>query len=333
MVLPSLRGALGDWVYYSTLMSAQQIAEWIEPAKDIRENEKLDEVLQRDLKERKKQIAKYLLTDKSRFFNSIIVGVWGGLPDWAEFDLSKAKDIFENSEQIKVVKESIGLLIFNGDEKMFAVDGQHRAAGIKIASLDNKKEILNEDQFSVIFIAHNDDSLGKKRTRKLFSDINKKAKPVQEGDKIIIDEEEICPIVTRRIYAEYPLFNNGSLIDLTEKAELEKGDITHFTNLIGLNKTHKTLKKLFKKAKNTNEYDEVNVIAFKQIVLNYYDFVFNSVNDYKNFFVEKTLSLKDAREDNKYILFRPIGLSLITKLYVHYNSVAQLEFFKKISTK
>ena len=43
----------------------------IKPVKNIREHKNLDEVLQRDLKDRKKAIAKYLLTDKSRFFNSI----------------------------------------------------------------------------------------------------------------------------------------------------------------------------------------------------------------------------------------------------------------------
>lgn len=75
LILPCLRGVIGDWVYYSSLMTASQINDWIQTAKDIREAKSLDEELQRDLKERKKDIAKYLLNDKSRFFNSIIVGI------------------------------------------------------------------------------------------------------------------------------------------------------------------------------------------------------------------------------------------------------------------
>ena len=48
---PCLRGVMGDWVYYSTLMNAQQIKARILKAKDIREAKGLDDYLQRDLKE------------------------------------------------------------------------------------------------------------------------------------------------------------------------------------------------------------------------------------------------------------------------------------------
>ena len=130
LILPCLRGLIGDWVYYSTLMTAEQISNWIKTAKDIREAKTLDEELQRDLKERKKQIAKYLLADKSRFFNSIIVGVFDGIPDWREFDLSKAQEEYTDQFNSKYFKESLGLMVFNGDEKMFAIDGQHRVAEI-----------------------------------------------------------------------------------------------------------------------------------------------------------------------------------------------------------
>jgi DNA sulfur modification protein DndB len=167
-------------------MNASQINNWIQTAKDIREAKSLDEELQRDLQDRKKNIAKYLLKDNSRFFNSIIVGIFDGVPDWREFDLKTVRDEYSEYIDIKSLKESIGLMIFNGTEKMFAIDGQHRVAGIQLAYQEDVlgENKLEDDQFSVIFVAHIDDKSGMRRTRKLFSDINKNAKPVAKRDKI-----------------------------------------------------------------------------------------------------------------------------------------------------
>lgn len=332
LVLPCLRGLLGDWVFYSALMSAEEISNWIKPVKNIREATSLDEILQRDLKERKKAIANYLLKDGSRFFNSIIVGVFGNVPDWFEFDLSSLNKVIPE-QQIGSIKQSVGIMVFSGTEQMFAIDGQHRVAGIQIAVNGDKSEILIDDQFSVIFVAHVDDFLGMKRTRKLFSDINKNAKPVSGGDKIKIDESDICSIVTRRIYASYPYFLGGSLISLTEQAALEKDDVKHFTNLLGLYSTNKVLKRLFKRAPKTQEWDEENVISFLKIVTEFYDLIFKFLEDYKKFFVDKEISISEARNNNSYLLYRPIGLKLIARLYVYFKlkNVDIQESLKKIN--
>jgi DNA sulfur modification protein DndB len=324
MILPCLRGVTGSWVYYTSLMSVAQINDWILSSKDIREAKSLDEILQRDLHDRKKKISKYLQNNDRRFFNSLIIGVFKGLPNWIEFDLSKTQKLVGSQDEFENLKESIGLLIFNGDEEMFAIDGQHRVAGIKIAYEEelkkkNAERVLTEDQFPVVFVAHIDDENGRKRTRKLFSDINKNAKPVAEGDKIKIDEEDLNAIVTRRLYANYKHFQKGKIISLTESARLEKNDITHFTNLLGINNTNKVLRKLYRKKPKTNDWDEENVLSFLKIVESFYNYAIANVKDYNDFFVKKSLSIKKARVDNKYLLFRPIGLKLVARLYVYYS--------------
>lgn len=331
IVLPTLRGVIGDWVFYSTLMSAKQIGLLIQPAKDIRETKKLDEILQRDLKDRKKAIAKYLLTNESHFFNSIIAGVFDEVPDWIEFKFKANADYNLSDDQLLSLKQSMGFLVFSGNEKIFAIDGQHRVAGIQIANENkNKKaiEVLVEDQFSVIFVAHIDDAKGRKRTRKLFSDINKNAKPVAAGDKIKIDEEDLCSIVTRRVYANNPFFIGGSIISLTESSKLEQNDTNNFTNLLGLYTTNKVLQTLFKNKKNIPIWDEENVIPFLEIITKFYEFAFNNINDYKQYFIDKTLTIEEARVNNKYLLFRPIGLKLIASLYVYFVKADSLDFFK-----
>jgi len=328
LILPCLRGVVGDWVYYSTLMTAEQISTWIKTAKDIREAKTLDEELQRDLKERKKQIAKYLLYDDSRFFNSIIVGVFDGVPDWREFDLSKAQEEYADQFNPKYFKESLGLMVFNGSEKMFAIDGQHRAAGIQLA-YEQKPDIITDDQYSIIFVAHIDDNKGMKRTRKLFSDINKNAKPVAKRDKIIIDEQEIEAIVTRRVYAEYEHFDNGNLIALSEGVNLPSDDTTHYTNITNLYDVVKILQKLFRMPEGTNEWDEDNIIKFKSIIFDFLDTIIECKQEYKDFFILKTKKLSDLRHNNAYLLFRPVGFTMIAKIYVEFARRNELDFFKK----
>ncbi|MGN8056029.1 DNA sulfur modification protein DndB [Pedobacter sp. 22163] len=337
LVLPSLRGVLGDWVYYSSLMSARDINERVKAAKDIRESKTLDEFLQRDLKERKKEIANYLLKREDRFFNSIIIGVFDDVPDWFEFNIQSNEHFRLSDEQLAPIKESIGFLVFSGKEKMFAIDGQHRVAGITIAAQQDEsrpedEQKLKDDQFSVIFIAHLDDIEGRKRTRRLFSDINKNAKPVSEGDKIKIDERDLSSIVTRRVYAEYPQFKRGTLISLTETAKLDTNDDKFFTNLLSLNNVHKKLSALIKKSSGTETWDEVNVKNLQAVAFGFYDFIFENVIEYKLYFSGK-LTLKLARTDNKYLLFRPVGLILLAKLYVFFAKKKRLEVLKKYINK
>lgn len=339
LILPCLRAVVGDWVYYSSVMTPNQIYDWVLPVKEIRESKALDEYLQRELKEEKKsKISKYLLNDKQHFFNSIIIGIFGSVPDWVELDFKTAKykgKTFMNDDEVKYASESSGLMVFNGDEQMFALDGQHRVEGIKLALEKSKgKEIaksIADDQFSVIFVGHIDDDLGKKRSRKLFSDINKNAKPVGRVDKIKIDEEDINAIVSRRIFANYEYFKDTNLIALSETSNLDKNDVSHFANLATLDSVCKLLKKIHRKEKGLNEWDEKNVTLFYNLVKEFYDFVIENVPEYKSFFITGKLSLEEARGHNKYFLFRPIGLKLLTKLFVHFYS--DLNYLKQNLSK
>lgn len=295
LILPCLRGILGDWVYYSSIMTAKQVASWVEPAKSIKEAKSLDEYFQKTLKDRGKKISKYLLENEHRFFNSIIVGVYDGIPDWIEFEIyNKVNELGGDAD---TTEGTMGLLAFDSNIQMFAIDGQHRVEGIKKAfHLDAGKhnqtqQILKDDRFSVVFIAHIDDKEGRKRTRRLFSDINNKAKAVPKKDRIIIDEEDVSAIVTRKIYTHYPHFNGGKLIAITDSQNLEKGDVKHFTNLTHLHTVIQKLKTNFKKDKNTLEWDNTNVEKLLSITRDFFNFMIDNIPDYKDYFVYKKIDL------------------------------------------
>lgn len=328
---PCLRGVLGDWVFYSTLLTAEQIATTINTAGSIREAKSLEDFLQRQLRERVKKIENYLRTAPSRFFNSIIVGVFDAVPDWIEFDLTSAieKSGGLDRDALTGVRESMGLLRFSGEEKMFAIDGQHRAAAIR--SMWQQRDgaaagILEGEQFSVIFVAHVDDTLGKKRTRRLFSDINKRAVPVSKGDLAIIDEEDVTAIVARRLYAEYRPFSNG-LVSLTEVANLDPNDEIHFTNLLTLVTVNQKLKPLYRKRRKTLESDESNVASLLSIARSFYDLCIAQLTPLRQYFTEKTVTLRALRTQNANLLARPIGLVVLSEVYRAFAKAGRLADF------
>ncbi|MBK8099840.1 MAG: DGQHR domain-containing protein [Planctomycetes bacterium] len=337
-LFPCLRGVMGDWVYYSALMTAEQIAASITTAKSIREEEKLEDFLQRRLRDRVKKIARYLKSTQSRFFNAIIVGVFDSVPDWFEFDLKAmhGKRLDVSPVELGALHESMGLLRMTGKEKMFAIDGQHRTKAIcdvwaEQKELPQAERVLASDQFPVVFVAHIDDLAGKKRTRRLFSDINKRAVPVSKGDLAIIDEDDICAIVARRLYAGYRRFRG--LISLTEVSNLDPHDTEHFTNLLTLVKVNRKLKSLYRKRRGTSESDEVNVSALLSIAVSFYDFMIEHLPDLRSFFIDKSISLKALREKRLSLLFRPVGLVLIASLYQRLSARGVLDVLAQLGRK
>lgn len=324
--VPSLRGVIGDWVIYPSLMSAEQIANRVMKSKDIRESKALDDYLQRKLKPRVKKIVRYLKTRDSRFFNSILLGVFDAVPDWVEFDLSTVAEKLKLAD-VSEAKQSMGLLTFGGSERIFAVDGQHRVEAIREA-YHAFEDRISSDQYPVIFLAHVDTKDGKVRTRRLFCDINIHAVSVSDGDKVIVSEDDVSAIVTRRIFAEYPFFKKGKEIAVTEKIEwLEKDGKECFTSLLAVFTVCKKLKKLFKKPRGTLDIAPENVAVFQALVTEFFDYVIEREPALRRYFIAKETTPEKERKGNRNLVFRPIGLELLARLYVHFHERKRLPVF------
>lgn len=198
LALPALRGAVGDWIYYSCLMPITEIALRVKYADEIHPDKALSELIQRSLEgPRAKHIAEYLTT-KERFFNSLVLATYGGSPDWLEVGNFKSSN---NAEILKLVpepsKDALGFLGLSGSEKIFAIDGQHRLAGIRRAIADGTD--LSQEQAPVILVGHKKDAAGMQRTRRLFTTLNKTAVAVRKRDIIALDEDDVMAIVARRL--------------------------------------------------------------------------------------------------------------------------------------
>jgi DNA sulfur modification protein DndB len=209
LLLPALQGRLGSWLYYACLMRLGDVRDRITYAREIHTNTSLSDMIQRRLDEsnRGKDIEQYLLHTDDRFFNSLVVGVYGGDPQWHPFDV-KAR----NPEHAKIAvhdEENVGYLELSGAEHLFALDGQHRLAGIKGALERNRA--MADERVSVLFLAHETSPAGLRRTRSLFVAINKKAVAVQKRDIIALDEVDLAAIITRQLVDEHRWFSRGQV--------------------------------------------------------------------------------------------------------------------------
>jgi DNA sulfur modification protein DndB len=158
LYFPALRGKFGNWIFYSCLMPLRVLARRVSYASELQKNKGLSDMLQRVLdEERAKNIATYLVKQDDRFFNSIVIAVYGGDPKWFAAGRITARNTELELNKIDyLAQESIGFLKLRGDERLFTLDGQHRLAGIRRAVKD-KPRLGRENAVSYLRWAQKND--------------------------------------------------------------------------------------------------------------------------------------------------------------------------------
>jgi DNA sulfur modification protein DndB len=309
---------MGDWVYYLSTLTTEQVARRIELEHNIRERKELGDWLQRELKPRVKKIEHYLRTDHSRFFNALVVGVFGAIPEWFPLALREpgTREHVITAAEAEELAETLGVLRLTGSERMFAIDGQHRAEAVRLAIADGRAGMadgVTTDQIPVVLVAHVEDASGKRRSRKLFADINKRAVPVSKGDLAVIDEEDVHCIAARVLYATYkPL---DGLVQLTERPETDVGESKYFTNLLTVVEVVKKLRHLYRKQPRTKAWDPVNVDSLVAISVRFFDFLLDSVPHLDACLRRGRPTISAMRRTRNHLFFRPVGLALAAEVY------------------
>jgi DNA sulfur modification protein DndB len=232
LLIPALRARMGDWIYYVAAMKMIDIAERVSVVPDIHRAASLNELLQRVVDEsgQARKIATYLLTQEQRFFDSLVLGVYGGDPEWYQIDLQK-NDLFDPGVLSVTDQSVLGFLRLDGGEKIFAIDGQHRVVGIKQA-MGQDPDLLASQEVTTIFLAHDNSAEGMERTRRLFSTLNRYARPVTKGEIIALDEDDVVAIVTRRLVDIHPLF--GNRVSTIRSKNIPPSDKSSFTSIAAI---------------------------------------------------------------------------------------------------
>ncbi len=334
MKRPAIRAYMGDWVYYISSLTFEQVDTYVKRVDDeLHKSKTLNDLIQRSITNNFLSIKDYLLNQKERFFTALVLAVYDGEPNWIEVELEYNDEEFFN----------LGFLDFKGDEKIFPVDGQHRVEGIKAALVKNEE--LSSEMVSVIFIAHKKSEEGMQRSRRLFSTLNRYAKPVTMDDIIALDEDDILAIVTRRLLEEFDLFS-GERITKSKNKAIPDTDKSSITSIITLYQCNNELLKLFRRYRKleapNSKRDRLKLEEYlkfrppeEEIIL-FYDFCHNfwskfqeKIEDVRTFAENTDKNPAQEYRNNQSggnLLFRPVGLLPFIKACIDINRKRENSF-------
>ena len=324
ILLPALQAQFGDWVYYSAIMPLSEVKDRIEFARELHRNKRLGELIQRQLQDsgsgrrnRAVAIAEYLRKNDGRFFNAIVVGIYGGEPVWHPFDISARPEFDRANIDYLVDQERVGFLELTGTERLFALDGQHRVAGIKraLANEGNK----SGDILTVLFVPHSNTEAGIQRTRRLFVDLNKRAVPVGLKDIIALDEVDLPAILARKLVDENDWFSRGQVDIYSFTATMPRNSNALFSIATLYNIIKRVLPKAL--AANSEERHEIKDASSIRLPEDRIDYYYDRALMYFRGLADANPQLRQylddgpesgiaeiAREpDVRNVLFRPAG--------------------------
>ena len=308
----------GDWIYYLTWLTYKEVSIYVKKVdKELHKSNSLNEMIQRSLTDNVRRIAAYIERQPEHFFNALVLAVYDGDPQWREIELE-----YDDEE-----KYNLGILEFNGKEKIFPVDGQHRVEGIKEVLRQNEDGKYDDETIPVIFIGHKNTVQGMQRTRRLFSTLNRYAKPVTLNDIIALDEDDIIAIATRHLIENNQLFQEDRLNNHKQKAIPDKDKVA-FTNIISLYECNTELLKYFlrdkrvlfdgKELKGKRKIDEYcrirpseeEISSFLSFVDKYWISFSKNLDVMKQYLSVNVVEQPAALYRNKNggnLLFRPVG--------------------------
>jgi DNA sulfur modification protein DndB len=303
---------MGDRGYFVAAMHFAEIAERVQAIPEVHTSKKLAEWIQRRLDHKHAaEIAAYLKTEEARFFNALVIGVYGGDPQWAELSLGDPQRRLEETEKDRIAR-TVGVLVLSGKEKLFPIDGQHRVAGIKKALQDGVS--LSEEEIAVVLVGHARTEEGMKRTRRLFVTLNQRAKKVSPRDIVALDEDNGLAVTTRRLIDDYSLFQKSGFVSFSGNVALLEHDTKAITSVLGLFQIVKGLyprsgvlwPKLQKVQKSRPPEPTLDQIY--NYYIDYWETLIKTVPEYKEVLAKESQNADHFRHaKTDHLLFRPVG--------------------------
>lgn len=336
---PAVQGQVGNWCFYSTKMTAGELAEGVRFASELDQPGVLDRIIQRELNEGRAMhdIARYLAENKDHFFNSIVIAAWEGNPTFFEVQLAADPRFTVMTDER--FEKSFGVLRFDGKQKYYALDGQHRLKAIK-ALLAGDTEFtpprdFQFEEFPVVIVVPKDKENFTDfvpRYRRLFSNLNRYAKPMDLATVIAMDEDDSFAILTRKLIAEHEFFkwfegDSSSRIKVTGGKNISETENCLFSiitlyemncELLWSNVRQNEIGKMKEWIKLSRRADEILDPLFTELVK-----IWNAIleelpllkgvpTDYRSSKGEDFD--RDGRMVTNHLLFRPIGQGMLAGL-------------------
>ncbi len=327
-------------------MSMRDLARTVKYAEDIHGATQLSDAIQRELNKSRaaKEIATYLVKQEDRFFSSIVVAALRGDPQWHPVHMEDDPQ-FSILMSDKSLSGAFGVLTFNGEQDYFALDGQHRLSAIRALMDDDGRVNLEPPEgFAyehvpvIIVIPHSLELEGdfKIRYRRLFGNLNRHAKAMSQFDNIVMDEDDVFAIITRRLIVDHEFFRSpgrdkdSSRIKMKPGKNVSSGSI-HWSSLetlyeINIRLLHTAQRRNEGWGLNTDKLkdyklfrpDEEDIDTLTQELILYWDALIDALptlqRDPSKMRVHnpKTSEEEETGEDN--VLFWPITQMLLADL-------------------
>jgi len=167
-------------------------------------------------------------------------------------------------------------------------------------------------------------------TRRLFTTLNRYAKPVSKGDIIALDEDDIVAIVTRSLVDKYPLFRNCVAVSMSKN--LKTSDVENLTSIVGLYDAlnfylaSESGSKWTRFKRFRPPDDEIKVFYDSSCKL--FDLMTEKFDELQRFSKDpnkKSRAKPFRHEGGGNLLFRPIGLEVVIKVITLMARVFNLE--------
>jgi DNA sulfur modification protein DndB len=295
----------------------------------------INRILQREIStSRISKISNYILNTDERFFSSLVVAIHQGTPKRTDIDLYEQIEIEGSTiseDELISLGSKYGILSLSGNEQIFALDGQHRLKGIRKAF--NQNPDIGDLEISLTFVIHNHDEV--ERTRRLFTVLNKYAEKPRGAELIILDEDDVAAINTRRLVTEHPILSKPNAISNSKTGAISNSDNQSFTTLVTLNSINKII---YNRTSTyyTQRPAEEDLNALYQKSVNYWDTFFNvypeivSYIDGNNEIEILEEKISRNHETGGSLLLRPVGQELIAKSYMKFNQDEIQDFSNKL---
>lgn len=305
-------------------MPTIEIADRVSFADKIHPDRALSQLIQRSLEgPRAKQIAAYLRT-KERFFNSLVLATYGGSPEWLEignFRSTSKPDLVKQISQTAL--DSIGFLKLTGSERIFAIDGQHRLAGIK-RSLNEGSEI-GQELLPVLLVGHKTSAAGLQRTRRLFTTLNKTAVPVRKRDIIALDEDDVMAITARRLVETNSAFRDPKIAVISSQSipTSNRVCLTTIANLYDVLKlvfSH-DLGKSSDRSLRFNRPSDEQLDHYYELATSYFTAIGTAFKPVGELFASANpakITKKHRGPHGGHLLFRPVGIDILTRVAIQF---------------
>ena len=210
--IPAVKINMGVWEFFLAKAKLKQLQDLFVFAESLEEKPDLfDAMLQRELDEGRASgdMADFLKGRDDRFYGAVVVANLVDNPvNWTPVQ----EEAFP--EMISPSSERHGYLTLNETDEYYVLDGQHRVASIEAVMNDEAKpEGFGNEEISLLIIPRpeeSDDTQMKVSYRRLFTSLNRNAKPTKKNTNIAMDEDDAFAIVTRNVIREFPPFDTTS---------------------------------------------------------------------------------------------------------------------------